>query len=111
MNRPRFRFNLRMMLVVVTLVGCWLGYSLNWIREREKLIGSFKLRCYEVGPAPWQLRHFGTPGFRVMRFYEPMTARDVERARGLFPEASRLEADDLDDMLAEDAPAAQTDRP
>jgi hypothetical protein len=28
-------------LLVVTLLGCWLGYHLNWIRERHELVAKY----------------------------------------------------------------------
>ena len=34
-ERRCFRFSLRTMFVVVTVMGGWLGYCLNWIRERH----------------------------------------------------------------------------
>ena len=34
--RRWFRFSLRTMLVVVTMLGCWLGYQFNWIRQRNE---------------------------------------------------------------------------
>ena len=37
----RFRFSLRTLFVVVTLVGCWLGYQLNWIRQRHDMLPRF----------------------------------------------------------------------
>jgi len=35
--KRRWSFSLRTLFVVVTLGGCWLGYHLNWIRERHAL--------------------------------------------------------------------------
>jgi hypothetical protein len=32
------RFSLRTLFVVVTLFACWLGYELNWIRQRHEFI-------------------------------------------------------------------------
>ena len=37
-KRRWFRWSLRTMFVVVTLFAVWLGYSLNWIRERDKIL-------------------------------------------------------------------------
>jgi hypothetical protein len=34
-KRRWFAFSLRTLFVVVTLVACWLGYELNWIRQRR----------------------------------------------------------------------------
>jgi hypothetical protein len=32
------RFSLRTLFVVVTVLGCWLGYQLNWIRQRHDFL-------------------------------------------------------------------------
>jgi hypothetical protein len=34
----RFAFSLRTLFVAVTVFGCWLGYSLNWINQRHAFI-------------------------------------------------------------------------
>jgi hypothetical protein len=43
MTAPRrrwFAFSLRALFVVVTVFGCWLGYQLNWIRERHEALST-----------------------------------------------------------------------
>jgi hypothetical protein len=40
-KRRWFRFSLGTMFVVVTLFGCWLGWNLHLVREREKLLNMF----------------------------------------------------------------------
>jgi hypothetical protein len=35
-----FRFSLRTLFVVVTVFGCWMGYEVNWIRQRRALLSS-----------------------------------------------------------------------
>jgi hypothetical protein len=37
-KRRWFRFSLRTLFVVVTLLCCWLGYQLNWIRQRHAVL-------------------------------------------------------------------------
>lgn len=39
-RRRWFRFSLRALFLVVTAFGCWLGYQLNWIRQREEFLAS-----------------------------------------------------------------------
>jgi hypothetical protein len=34
----RFAFSLRTLFVVVTVICCWLGYELNWIRQRHEAL-------------------------------------------------------------------------
>src|SRR5262245_5702551 len=40
----RFRYSLRTLFVVVTLLCVWLGYSLNWIRQRREFIAEQQAR-------------------------------------------------------------------
>lgn len=45
--RPRrtwFRFSLRSLFVLVTLVGVWLGYQMSIVRERQALLASIVAR-------------------------------------------------------------------
>src|SRR5258708_10246160 len=84
-KRRWFRFSLRTMFVVVTLFGCWLAYSLNWIRQRHDFIADeTSVREHHpthdtwsatiVGrgknpPAPWapsMLWAFGEDGYTVV---------------------------------------------
>jgi hypothetical protein len=37
-QRRWFRFSLRTLFLAVTVLACWLGYYLNWIRERHALL-------------------------------------------------------------------------
>lgn len=69
--RRWFRFSLRTMFVLVTVIGGtlgWIGYNLQWIRAREK--GYVRLQevspdsfesSFEIPymPAPWPLPWFG----------------------------------------------------
>lgn len=41
-KRRWFRFSLRTLFVVVTVFCSWLGYELNWIRERHELLARQK---------------------------------------------------------------------
>jgi hypothetical protein len=36
--RHWFRFSLRTLFLVVTVAGCWMGYYLNWARERHEAL-------------------------------------------------------------------------
>ena len=64
----RLAFSLRTLLVVVTLIGCWLGYQLNWIRQRHALLKSNTVRLrhdyflFDAPPAPGLLWIFGEQG-------------------------------------------------
>ena len=39
-NRRWFRFSLRTLFVAMTLLGGWLGYELNWLRERHAMLAA-----------------------------------------------------------------------
>ncbi len=94
MIRPRFRFSLRTLLVVVTLVGCWLGYQLNWIRQRHAAFQDRRLQIVRLSPpayspgAPQLLWLFGERGITGVYLMDPeLTPGDLKRLKSLFPEA------------------------
>ena len=45
--RRRFRFSLRTMFVLVTVFSVWLGYHLNWIRQRREMLKSLP-EAYQI---------------------------------------------------------------
>ena len=95
--RRWFRFSLRTMFVLVTAFCCWLGWSANWLLERQQFLESTdpdRLR-------PW-LFHltFDTPSERLPlslrilgakpQVFIDMTGRsmeEAEQAAKLFPES------------------------
>ena len=90
----RFRFGLRTLFVVVVIVSipcAWVGYSLNWIRERHALLNEPLIwRTGVIGrpvppppPAPAWLWVFGERGIADLEVGE----HQAERADRLFPEA------------------------
>jgi len=105
-KRRWFRFSLRTLFVVVTVFACWLGYEMNWIRQRRQVIGdpqvqntSFYLskamyrnppqihtrQIYSV--APWPLNWLGEPGYWGVVLEKRTSYGEVARVRRLFPEA------------------------
>jgi hypothetical protein len=86
------------MLVLVTVLCvplCWLGYQLNWIRQRHEALAA--QRVIDFGgsasvPAPGMLGMFGERGrvnLVVMgRDGMPTDEDDLKRAQELFPEAN-----------------------
>jgi hypothetical protein len=93
---PRPRFTLRGLLVAITLLACWLGYSANWMRQRRAVLRTGKVlseltlpnRGLEVS-APFTLRILGEPGHRQL-LVAPLLWNDHDeqkRIRELFPEA------------------------
>jgi hypothetical protein len=97
MTAPRrrwFRFSLRTMLVVVTVFGCWMGYQVNWIRERHAAFRDRRLQITRIPPpgfapaAPQLLWLFGESGITGVFLMDPeLTPGDLERLKSLFPEA------------------------
>jgi protein-S-isoprenylcysteine O-methyltransferase Ste14 len=106
--RRWFRFSLRTLFVVVTLVGLWLGYYLNWMQQRREarawldcqfIGGSFGPIQSDPSAFPWGLRLLSEErrSFILMR-HEPTEhdwkkrppeeyLRLMEKVRRLFPEA------------------------
>jgi hypothetical protein len=88
-KRRWFRFGLRTLFVLVTVIGAWLGYHFNWIRERHKLIGLYGLVSLawrsDLQPPdiPISLRLLGE--HRVNAVRAPKS--EAEHAHRLFPEA------------------------
>lgn len=110
-----FRWSLRTLFVVMTAIACWLGYELNWIRQRRAFIaqetavryshkkGRSNAIAHRAGSAspsaPGGLWLFGEPGYSSVGFVSDsgartklhvLTARDrirLKTARRLFPEA------------------------
>ena len=108
-KRRWFAYSLRTMFVCVTVVACWLGYSLNWLRQRHAVIEDSKA-CHEYSEprsAPGLLWLFGEPGYEDINpryytsnwhpFFGPAAAMEHrterQRIRALFPEVDHIELD------------------
>src|SRR5689334_18291305 len=98
-RRRWYQFSLRTMFVVVAAAAvplAWVGYSMNWIRQRQQFILKESIPGY-VDPrdllneksAPAGLWMFGEVG----RYGIVVKSKDYNRARSLFPEAT-LSTDD-----------------
>ena len=102
-NRRWFRFSLRTVFVVVTIVGCigaWATYHLNWQRQRRHAIENGEVgvivsaSAFVAHPPPRQpplsLRLFGAEsiyGFGLVSAADASDA-ELERLRALFPETT-----------------------
>ena len=72
--QSRLRFSLTTMLVVVTLLGVWLGVQMKWIKDRHQAIARIRAECTldlefsdpshlpQSSPAPWSVRMLGERG-------------------------------------------------
>jgi hypothetical protein len=103
-NRRWFQFSLRSLLIVVTAIACWLGYELNWIRERRAFLArelvvqeTEKVRYpppTEFIAAPSLLGLFGEPGYETVpvcsagQYLKFDGAARLKKAARLFPEAT-----------------------
>ena len=98
-NQPKprrwFRFSVRTMFVVVTVVCAWLGYHTNWIGERPRAKATIEIREFPVifagesdtppghGGLPWSLRILGEqPVCCICVSY-----KRLDELRRLFPES------------------------
>jgi hypothetical protein len=103
-NLRRFRFSLRTLFVVVTVLGLWLFPQLKWILDRHSALGwigtqavywhdmPVSQRTFFGTPAPWQIRILGEAGVEqisvvVEKDDVVVKQRELER---LFPEADVL---------------------
>jgi hypothetical protein len=89
-RRRWFRFGLRTMLVAVVALSiplAWVGYSLNWIRQRHEALAARRVYDFSdsaATTAPGGLWLFGERGVIGIL----CSPEDAELARRLFPEAS-----------------------
>ena len=86
------------MFVVVTVFACWLGYELNWIRQRHQAGAwieanppSFRpmSKIYQTGSLPWSLRILGESPMELIELEIDDQSRLNEISK-LFPEAAVL---------------------
>ena len=103
-KRRWFAYSLRTLFVVMTVFACWLGYQLNWIRQRHNAkIGFGYLQIATTGPipchAPWPLRWFGEEGHSLLLVPNSYTKEEMDRIQGAlsrggsnrpYPRACRL---------------------
>jgi hypothetical protein len=99
-RRRWFRFSLRTMLVLVTLVCVYLGWAGNWIWQRHEFLRRFNPRIpnemrighhwdYTTDPneAPFALWLLGEDGVTGMSM-DGASKADFQLAAKLFPEAN-----------------------
>ena len=89
---PRFRFTIRALLVLMTLLAIWLGYSMNWIRQRRQLIESGVVTPYIPSNGahtvtPGWLGILGERGYTHLMIDVPHGNAEFHRIQALFPEA------------------------
>lgn len=89
---PRPRFTLRVMLVVTAILAVTLWRQTDWRRQRHEAIASGRvqggLNPAKPTAAPGLLPLFGESGYGALLVDPAMDAEEIERIRGLFPEAA-----------------------
>ena len=58
-NRRRFRFSLRTLFVVLTVVGCWLGYTIPWMKQRHAFLAQPDVICEFNDSPPSTVNRWG----------------------------------------------------
>ena len=91
-NRHYFKFSLRTLFALVTIMCVWLVYQLHWIRERHKALEELQQSNVFFDthkPAPWSIRLIerGVPSIAVDADVA-RNAQKVGRLKRLFPETT-----------------------
>jgi len=110
-SRRWLRFSVRTLLVAVTIFCVWLGWQVNWVRERRiarqrisfanqwimrngttyhdgRALGFISFYVGMQRKAPWSLRIFGEQGETHWILDMPNEGSDIESIRTLFPEVT-----------------------
>jgi hypothetical protein len=107
MLRRHCSYSLPTLFALVTLVGCWLGYQLNWIRARHNALKEYQAHqlsfCgMNIPDAPFPLGWFGETNLEFIQLGHKVDAATEARLRSLFPESALVppfeilsETDDL----------------
>ena len=96
-RRRWFRFSLRTMLVLVTVlcVLCgYLGWALNWKSQRWEFMKTGIVFSTDADiRAPIWIRIVGVAGYRRLTLWRP-SDQQIKEAKRLFPEAELVSATD-----------------
>ena len=88
----RFRFSLRTLFVVVTVACVWLGYQLNWIRQRHEILRKNDQLGGWTGSWPnpkpsWRLHLLREQPVGYIMVGNGVEESEFRRIASLFPEA------------------------
>jgi hypothetical protein len=88
----KFRFSLRAMLVMVTIMCLYLAWATYWIRQRHELLEIMQhenkvLIVSDDALPPWPLFFLGEHGVSRLEIQHPISSDELEEALQLFPEA------------------------
>jgi hypothetical protein len=102
LKRRWFRFSLRTLFVLVTILCLWLGYQVNWIWQRREFVRKLRddsvktgdrsartetLQGHDSPTIPWIRRVFGDQAYSILVLPKKYSPELIERANDLFPEA------------------------
>jgi hypothetical protein len=96
--RRSFRFSLRTMLVLVTVVCIYLAWAMNWIRQRREFLsrpGVIAMLHAGAPPAPMPLHVLGENGVSylwILNGFRKVPPETIDTAEGLFPESEIIAA-------------------
>jgi hypothetical protein len=92
-RRRWLRFSLRTIFLLVTLLCIYLGWAMNWKRQRQNFLDregvTFAARRWDsdpTWPAPMALRPLGASGYYNIMI-DTGGEREVMEAAALFPES------------------------
>ena len=120
-NKRWFRFSLRSLFIVITAFACWLGYYVNWIRDRHQALNGveYSANIEELNnnvvvtlppphPFPWSLTVLGEQPVNAIAIpgskSDPGNEAKIASFARLFPEADVICISDVPPDDSEDAP-------
>ncbi|QDT76010.1 hypothetical protein [Lacipirellula limnantheis] len=98
----RFRYSLRALLVVMTLLALFFWYHIDWIKQRRASLAQENIKSFGQSPndaqpsAPGLLWLFGEPGYGNITVENGDGSVDVEQLQNLFPESGMMVFGDND---------------
>ena len=96
-SRRWFRFSLRTGFILLTVLCAWVGYEVNWIRQRREQFASKQVAehvdSFDIR-APGLLWLFGETGHRFLIVKQGVSPSEREELKSLFSEAQLNFVDD-----------------
>jgi hypothetical protein len=96
-TKPRFRYSLRAMLVLMTLFALFFWYHINWIQQRRAAISYAGVTAtpssdsFHPPPAPGLLWMFGEQGYQSVSISTEDRQWEAAHLHALFPESDIVE--------------------
>ena len=97
--KPRVRYSLRALLVLMTALALFCWYHLSWIHQRQIVMSARGVHAlasdesfYRPAAAPGLLSMFGEEGYQAISIDVKKSQLAADQVRRLFPEANVLES-------------------